>query len=94
MNKPTFILTISIFSVIVLSIVQVVVSTRLSTRGVDLANIQSKLEMVQKENSILSEKLLKVSSFDHIASNAAEMGFTRTYNEYTITPGMAVALKP
>lgn len=94
MNKPFIILILSIFSVIILSVVQVVLSTRLSTRGVDLANIQSDLEMTKKENSILSEKLLAVSSFDHIASQAAELGFVAKYDEYHVSSSFPVALRP
>lgn len=94
MNKPFIILTLAIFSVIVLSVVQVVLSTRLSTRGVDLANIQTDLEMTKKENSILSEKLLAVSSFDHIASSAAELGFVAKHDEYHVSSSFPVALRP
>jgi cell division protein FtsL len=64
-----------IFIVIALSIAHVIVSNMLSTTGVELDKLQTDLQVFQKENTFLREKVLVDTSFNSIASVAAEMGF-------------------
>lgn len=72
--KKIFVL-ISLFSIIlILSLIQIGVSNRLSTDGVVLSTIQQQVEEYRKENIVLKEKVDNLSSYDHIASAAAEMG--------------------
>lgn len=93
MKKPVAFLTSFIALVIALSLVQVVVASRLTTTGVDLAQVQTKLDSLEKENAVLSEKLLVLSSYNQIASKAGELGFVTKHDEYFLSPQVPVARK-
>lgn len=75
MKKPIFFIVLIICIIVSLSIVQVTVSNNLSTTGVELAKIEERITEYKKENIVLKEKLLTLSSLDNIASKAAEIGF-------------------
>ena len=91
MKKPIIVLTSLVMGVIVLSLVQVVIATKLSTTGVDLAKIQGELEVVKKDNSLLSENLYDASSYAKIASKAGELGFVDKHENYVVTSEVHVA---
>lgn len=77
MKKTTYLfvplLTITVFLVLV----HVIVSNMLSTAGVELDILQTKLTETQKQNIIIREQVLTDTSLRHIASSAADMGFVK-----------------
>ncbi len=76
-----------------MSVVQVIVSNRLSTTGTELGELQDKITQYKKENAIIREKVLVASSLDHIASSAAELGFSDTNNHVFLSAPLPIALK-
>lgn len=80
--------------VVGLSIVQVTVSNSLSTTGIELGKIEEQISSYRNENARLSEKLLTLSSFDTIASKAADMGFIEEKTHIVLTKPLPIAARP
>lgn len=93
MKKPALILSALIFAILILSVVRITVANRISTSGIALANMEDQVSSFRKENLILQEKLLAVSSFTQIASKAAEMGFVPKTPNFVITTSIPVAIR-
>ena len=93
MKKPFVIIFSLISIIIVLTMVQVVVSNRLSTNGLTLGALEETISTYKNENTVLKEKLLIVSSFSHVASQAAEMGFVQAKTPVFLSTPLPLALK-
>lgn len=86
-------MTFIIFTVIFLSVVQVIVSNRLSTTGTTLAQFEEEIMFYKKENSLLRERLLMASSLTHIASTAGEIGFVKNKSQVFFTTPLPLAVR-
>ncbi len=75
MNRTKILLGGFILVIILLGITQAVASNRISTAGIELGKIQSELKEVKRENTLIREKILTLSSLTLLASRAGEMGF-------------------
>ena len=75
MKRTKILLGILITIVLILVVTQVAASNRISTAGIELSTLQSDLKDIKRENSLLREKILTLSSLTLIASRAGEMGF-------------------
>lgn len=93
MKKPIFFIIFIVSTIIVLSIIQIVVSNNLSTKGVLLGNLEDGLKTYRKENYIIREKLLLASSFTNIASKAGEFGFIEEKSRIVLSPSLILAVK-
>ncbi len=93
MKKPALIITSLIFVILVLSIVRISVSNRISTSGIDIANIEDKVSSFKKENLILQEKVLALGSYTEIASKAATLGFVPSKANLVISTATTVAIR-
>lgn len=93
MKKPFLFLGSLFLLILLLSVVQVIVSNRLSTTGMALGKLQDDISQYKKENAILREKVLVASSLDHIASAAAELGFTQTKSYVFLSAPLPIALQ-
>lgn len=93
MVKPTFIATVLIITIVVLSLVQIVVSNSLSTSGIQLSKLQNQIQTYKKQNYTLKEKFLAHSSLNRIASEAAELGFEGQKTVITISNSLPLAVK-
>lgn len=93
LKKPiTFILFLGL-TILALSLLQVVVSNRLSTTGVTLGNLQDEIASYKTENTILSQKLLETTSLHSIASQAAQLGFSETKAHLVLSSPLPIAKK-
>lgn len=93
MKKPIFFMAAIIFTVVLLSVVQIVVSSSLSTKGVSLGKLEDEKNVYKKENALLKEKLLLVSSYTHIASEASTLGFVRSKAQVYLTSPLPLAFR-
>lgn len=86
-------MTFIIALVVVFSLVQVFVSNRLSTTGLVLGKLEEEIAFYEKQNSLLSEKLLLSSSLVHLASAAAEFGFIEEKSQVTLKSPLPIAFR-
>lgn len=84
--------TIIFAFIIMLSIVQLLVSNRLSTDGAALAQLEKEINLYKNKNSILEDEILGRMSLTHIASEAAKLGFVKEDNITAISPATRIAL--
>lgn len=85
MKSPYFIL-ISLFLIILaLIIVNITLNNVMSTQGIVLDQIQAELHDLQNKNIVLEDKVLQLSSFTKIASQAASIGFVSDTAKTQIT---------
>ena len=86
MKRHKITITYALFLIIVLlSIIQAVVSNRLSTSGITLGKIEDEIRFYKTENSSLAEEYFLVSSLNNIASRAADLGFARERSPLVLT---------
>lgn len=93
MKRPALLITISIFTILILSIAKTVVSNRLSTTGIALEKTESELNSYKTQNLVLREKLLAMSSLTNIASKAALLGFVENKSQVILTKPLPLAIK-
>ena len=93
MKKPIVFIFVLTFSILFLSILQVVVSNRMSTAGVSLAVLEDEIKNYRIQNALLSEKLLTIASYTHIAFTADKEGFISAKSEVILTASLPLAVK-
>lgn len=82
-----------ILTIIFLSVVQVAVSSKLSTVGIELDELEEKINLYEKENTNLSEKYLFETSLTNVASKAAQLGFVEKKSRIYLTTPLPLAVK-
>ena len=93
MKKPIYFLGSIVILIVVLSVTQIIVSNSLSTKGVSLGKLQDKIQANKKENMLLKEQVLTLSSFTTIASKAAEIGLQKNVSRLYMETSMPIASK-
>jgi cell division protein FtsL len=93
MKRPVQIITTLVFLIIALGVVRVTVSNGLSTSGIAVKSIEDNVSSFKKENLILQEQLLSISSYTEIASKAGELGFVPDKTNLVISTSLPIALK-
>lgn len=94
MKKPVFFITILVLVAISLTIIQTVLSNRLSTTGIPMGEIEEKIDSYRLQNSILEEQLLTVSSLTGISERASQLGFVEEKSLFVMKKSYALASKP
>lgn len=93
MKKESFIIAFLIFTIMSLTVVQVVVSNRLSTDGIAFEKIEEEIRHYKAENSMLLERVLAASSLKNIATKAATLGFVDDKSQLVIKTSLPLAAK-
>lgn len=75
-----------VFTLLGLVVFQAYVSSKTSTVGVDFSKLSTEIDKYKKENALLKEKLLSVSSYTVIAKEAEDKGFVATSEQMTLGP--------
>lgn len=75
MKQSALIFSILGSIIMVLLMVQISVSNMLSTGGITLSEIQQQTLGLQRQNAILKEKVLSISSLTYVAEKAEKEGF-------------------
>ena len=91
MKRPALFIALNILVIIALSIVQVVAANSISTTGIELSKIQDEITTLQKQNEVLHEQVLSLSSLNSIASRAASMGFQESKATLVIAQPLPLA---
>ena len=101
MKRHKITITSALFLIIVLlSIIQAVVSNRLSTSGIVLGKIEEEIRYYKTENASLAEGFFLATSLNNIASRASVLGFVKeksplvlTKTDMVLTPLTAAAVR-
>lgn len=93
MKKSGFIITIFVLLIIVLSVIQAIVSNRLSTKGVFISKIEEEINNYKLENAVLSSELLEASSLTNLASKATGMGFISSKTQFVLGNSQPLAIR-
>lgn len=91
MKRPAIFIAFNIIIIIALSIVQVVAANSISTTGIELGKIQDQISDLTKQNEVLHEQVLTLSSLTSISSRAAEMGFVESKSTLVISQPLPLA---
>lgn len=78
---------------VILAVLQITVSTIFSTSGIDLGNMQNQIQNLQTENMMLREQIYTSSSYTHLASNAASLGFVQNANQIVLGSSNPLAIR-
>lgn len=92
MKKPLLLLIFFIIIILSLSIIQVAVSNKLSTTGIELENLQSQITKYKKENTLLEEKVLEASSLINVSKKAKALGLVETKSQIYLSNPLPLAL--
>jgi hypothetical protein len=76
-----------------LSIIQAVVSNRLSTSGIILGKIEDEIHSYKTENLSLSQEYFLVSSLSNISSRATVLGFVKEKSPLVLSTSDVVAVR-
>lgn len=91
--KLKLIITLLIITIFILEGVQVYFSNRIAGTSIEVATLRQKIEALNEKNTDIKTELLSYSSFNSIASRAAELGFSENKNSViTLTAPLPVAL--
>ncbi len=93
MKKPLSFISFLVGIIIFLTVLQVVVSNRLSTTGFTLSKIQEEIISLRVENTRLAEQVLSDSSLTNVSSQAASLGFIEAKNPFFVSPQLPLARK-
>lgn len=92
--KKTFYIIFGLVSIILfLSVIQITLSNKLSTSGAVLSKLQDQIKSYEKENTLLQEKILTLSSLTNLASKSAELGFVPSKSQLVLGTSVSLALK-
>lgn len=92
MKKPLLLIIFFIVLIVSLSIAQVGASSKLSTTGIELEDMQSQISKYKKENMILEEKVLEASALINVSRKANELGFVESKSQIYLSNGLPFAL--
>jgi cell division protein FtsL len=93
MKASKLLVTSSILGAIMLSLVQIVFSSAFATDGIELTKLQSTQTTLEKENSLLKEKVYETASLTVIADEAKKMGYTEaTKSRMVLSDPLPIAL--
>lgn len=92
--KKEFVIGIATMLILLsVTILQIIISNSLSTKGIALSGIEAEIDSYKKENMQLNEKILFSSSLTHVASAAAAMGFSPEKDVVDISGVVPIAIK-
>ncbi|MBU4098514.1 hypothetical protein KJ980_02575 [Patescibacteria group bacterium] len=92
MKKPLLLIIFFIIFILSLSIIQVGTSSKLSTTGIELEEMQSQINKYKKENMILEEKVLENSALINISKKAKKLGFIQSRSQIYLSNTLPFAL--
>ena len=83
-NKKNTLLVL-IITIIVLSVVKIGISNKMSTNGIELGILQTQIASLDTQNYILQQKYLSQASLLTIEQKAKAEGFVPDSNEYFVS---------
>lgn len=75
------------------AVLRIAASNSLTTSGIDLNDLQVRVDSLKKENMILRQELYAQSSLYDVASRAATLGFVVGKGDIALTDQLPVAMR-
>jgi cell division protein FtsL len=91
-KKRITILTLLV-TVLVMEGVNIFLSNRLATDSIEASILKKELAEVTQENNIVRAKVYELSSYESVASRAAEFGFAEAQGTISLDTSVQVALQ-
>lgn len=93
MKKPALLLAFFVSIIITLSVVRVAILNSISTTGIELVTLQNEVTVYKKQNVLLKEEYLAVSSLVTIDKKAKQLGFVEAKSHIYLTTPLPLALR-
>lgn len=77
---------------LLLQIIQVFVVNTVAADSIENAQLQTQLDAVESKNAVIKSELLKYTSYTHVSSKAAELGFKDTKSFMMVDTPLEVAV--
>ncbi len=91
MNKLRVLMVLLILSAAALKGVNVYVSNNVTTDSIEASKLKAEIAVYEQQNKNLSAKIYALSSFETVASRAAELGFHEAKEVISLDTPVAVA---
>lgn len=91
MKIPVLVLVILFVTIAVLTGARSVVSSRITTSGLELGKIQDQTADYKTQNVILKEKIFSLSSLTHVSEAAENVGFVESKEAFAVTAARPIA---
>lgn len=92
-RKPLVLISSIVLVIVTLSVVRVAILNSISTTGIELVHLQTELTRYKKENVLLKEEYLAVSSLSTIDKQAKSLGFVDTKSHIYLNTPLPLALR-
>lgn len=93
MKRPVYVIIFIFVTIVGLALWQVGMANEISTTGAELAAVQSQVDDYKRQNTILREELLAVSSFTNISEQAEKLGFVQSKTSISLNTPLPLALR-
>lgn len=84
MKRSYILLSLLGLIIVLLSVVQISVSNLLSTGGITLANVNSSVLDLEKQNAILKEEIYSIGSLTNVSALANKLGYVEVQDKSTL----------
>jgi cell division protein FtsL len=91
MKKPVLILLVLFLTIGILFGVRSVASSRITTSGLELGDIQDQTRAYKTQNTILREKIFTLSSLNHVSETASKVGFVESKETFAVSGQRPIA---
>jgi len=92
-RKPVVLISLIALTIISLAVVRVAILNSISTTGIELVDLQKDLTVYKKQNVLLKEEYLAVSSLTSIDKKAKTMGFVDAKSHIYLNTPLPLALR-
>ena len=90
-KKTHVIIVILVLSAVMLEMFNIFLTNRMDTDSIIASQLQKEVAIITQENNIVRAKVYELSSYESVASRAAEFGFKESGNILTLDTPIQVA---
>lgn len=92
MKKIYFLITILVIIAGTLGLLNIHLSSKLASDSVEVKKLQANIDALSEKNQIVHSKILEVTSFETLASRAAELGFIEASHYISLQKNIKLSL--
>jgi len=91
MKKPILVLVLLFLTIGTLIIVRSVVSSRITTSGLELSQVREEANVLRTQNALLREEIFSLSSLTQVSERAEKVGFVESKSVYAVSGAQPIA---